>query len=88
MKRLVEDGPARASGAIALGDTLMEIDDQDISFLHIDIIKAMLVGEAGSQVKLSLLRSSDDSGNGEAGVSYSVKIVRGTQHSKSKLRLM
>ena len=35
-----------------MGHVLTAIDDKDISFLHIDLVKAMLVGEVGSKVEL------------------------------------
>jgi predicted nucleic acid-binding Zn-ribbon protein len=77
VKKLVEAGPAYNCGRICVGDTLSAIDDNEVSLLHIDLVKAMLVGDNGSSVKLTLEKQSDKS-------EYNVKVLRGKQHSKPR----
>jgi len=84
VKMLVDGGPAQRTKKILIGDTLTEIDGNDISFLHIDLIKAMLVGEPGSQATLKLLHTAEEGDKAE----YTVNVVRSLGRLKSKLRLM
>jgi len=52
---LVPDGPAAASGQVAVGDTILECDGQPCEGKKVDALAALFLGLAGSVCRLKLV---------------------------------
>ena len=56
---LVNGGPAEASGKVAVNDTLLEVDGQNLTGLHVADVRSLIVGPAGTPITLKGVRASD-----------------------------
>ncbi len=57
--RTTPDNPARKAGVLA-GDIIYKADDEDISTLSVEEIAKKLRGEAGTKVKLTVVRDNEE----------------------------
>ena len=57
--RTTENNPARKAGVLA-GDIIYKADDEDISTLSVEEVAKKLRGEAGTTVKLTVLRNGEE----------------------------
>uniref|UniRef100_A0A7S0MT68 PDZ domain-containing protein n=2 Tax=Cryptomonas curvata TaxID=233186 RepID=A0A7S0MT68_9CRYP len=70
VSRLVNGGPAAASGRIRVGDSLEAVDGVDVRSLPVKQLSAVLAGLEGSSVRLGLR------GQAEGAALYEVELVR------------
>jgi hypothetical protein len=70
VSRLVNGGPAAASGRIRVGDSLEAVDGVDVRSLPVRQLSAVLAGLEGSSVRLGLR------GQAEGAAPYEVELVR------------
>ena len=57
--RTTENNPARKAGVLA-GDIIYKADDEDISTLSVEEVAKKLRGEAGTKVKLTVIRDGEE----------------------------
>ena len=57
--RTTDDNPAQRAGVLA-GDVIYKADDEDISSLNVEEVAKRLRGEAGTKVKLTVLRDGKE----------------------------
>ena len=57
--RTTENNPARKAGVLA-GDIIYKADDEDISALSVEEVAKKLRGEAGTEVKLTVVRDGEE----------------------------
>lgn len=57
--RTLPDNPAREAGVLA-GDIIYRVDDEDVYYLDPDEITSKLRGEAGTKVKLTVVRDKEE----------------------------
>jgi hypothetical protein len=62
IKSLTKAGPAEENGMIKVGDVLASVSGVDVKGLPGDVLRDMLVGEAGSSVRVGLERLDRSSG--------------------------
>ncbi|MBA2727558.1 MAG: PDZ domain-containing protein [Parachlamydiaceae bacterium] len=57
---LAPQGPAAKSGQVKIGDRLVEVNDQKVNTLPFDKITELMRGDKGTNIKLGILRKSED----------------------------
>ena len=53
--QLAPKGPAAISGAVKVGDYIMEVDSTKLAGMHSKDVKSLIRGPSGSSVTLSLI---------------------------------
>eukprot|EP00960_Hanusia_phi_P018732 552375-Hanusia_phi.AAC.1 len=57
VSQMATTGPAAQSGAVKVGDVILEVDGRDVTSLDVKSVKELTKGVTGSPLRLKLLRS-------------------------------
>ena len=67
---IIQGGAAHREGTVGIGDIMLAVNDEDVTGMHHGPVRAKVVGDAGTTVRLRLARCAD-------GEVYDLELIRG-----------